>query len=178
MNPDVFASLRTQARLQLESPAGTPPLVAPKANRPRHDVTVVEAVIVGDAATAAHGVAVHDAATQVTVAALLEEPRTRDAVVPVEAPPIPVFEVVAPQALGALPRPDHGDLFFDFEGDPLHTEPPVPGEPTQWGIDYLFGWVDTREQYTALWAHSFADEKRALETVSYTHLTLPTILLV
>ncbi|HEY9308239.1 MAG TPA: AAA domain-containing protein [Microbacterium sp.] len=164
MNPDVFASLRTQARLQLESPAGTPPLVAPKAHRPRHDVTVVEAVIVGDAATAAHGVAVHDAATQVTVAALLEEPRTRDAVVPVEAPPIPVFEVVAPQALGALPRPDHGDLFFDFEGDPLHTEPPVPGEPTQWGIDYLFGWVDTREQYTALWAHSFAEEKRALET--------------
>ncbi|WP_127819243.1 AAA domain-containing protein, partial [Microbacterium sp. CPCC 204701] len=81
-----------------------------------------------------------------------------------DAPPVPVYEVVAPTALGALPRPDHGDLFFDFEGDPLHTEPPAPGEPTQWGIDYLFGWVDGQERYTALWAHSFADEKRALET--------------
>lgn len=117
MNPDTFAMLRTQARLQLESPAGTPPLEAP----PTHDA----------------------------------------------AAPIPTYRVVAPTALGALPRPDHGDLFFDFEGDPLHTEPNPPGregEPVQWGIDYLFGWVDTREQYTALWAHTFADEKRALET--------------
>lgn len=118
MNPDTFGMLRTQARLQLESPAGTPPLVAPV---PHHAV----------------------------------------------APPVPTYRVVAPPALGALPRPDHGDLFFDFEGDPLHTEPNPPGreaDPIQWGIDYLFGWVDTREQYTALWAHTFADEKRALET--------------
>ncbi|WP_169581897.1 MULTISPECIES: bifunctional RecB family nuclease/DEAD/DEAH box helicase [Microbacterium] len=117
MNPDTFGMLRTQARLQLESPAGTPPLVLPPE---KHD-----------------------------------------------APPVPTYRVVAPTALGALPRPDHGDLFFDFEGDPLHTEPNPPGregEPTQWGIDYLFGWVDSREEYTALWAHSFADEKRALET--------------
>jgi len=146
MNPDVFASLRTQARLQLESPAGTPPLIAPKP-APDRVAVVAETVIAADGATVAQG----------TVAALLEAPPA------VPAPPIPVFEVVAPTALGALPRPDHGDLFFDFEGDPLHTEPPAPGEPTQWGIDYLFGWVDTREQYTALWAHSFADEKRALE---------------
>jgi uncharacterized protein len=153
MNPDVFASLRTQARLQLESPAGTPPLVAPKPHQVRHEAVVVESALVADGAAAA----------QTTVAALLDAPGYEQ-VPPVEAPPIPVFEVVAPKALGALPRPDHGDLFFDFEGDPLHTEPPLPGEPTQWGIDYLFGWVDTREQYTALWAHSFADEKRALET--------------
>jgi uncharacterized protein len=118
MNPDTFGMLRTQARLQLDSPAGTPPLVAAPSD--------------------------HSA-----------------------APPLPTFEVVAPTALGALPRPDHGDLFFDFEGDPLHTEAPQPGregELTQWGIDYLFGWVDEREQYSALWAHTFADEKRALET--------------
>jgi len=153
MNPDVFASLRTQARLQLESPAGTPPLVAPKQHRVPHDVVVAEAAALSDAA----------AGVQTTVAAVLELPGETTGEAPV-APPIPVYEVVAPTALGALPRPDHGDLFFDFEGDPLHTEPPVPGEPTQWGIDYLFGWVDTREQYTALWAHSFADEKRALET--------------
>ncbi|KQR93961.1 MAG: TM0106 family RecB-like putative nuclease [Microbacterium ginsengisoli] len=76
-------------------------------------------------------------------------------------PPAPAYEVVSAAALGALPRPDHGDLFFDFEGDPLYTE--HTGGANVWGIDYLFGWVDTREQYSALWAHTFADEKRALE---------------
>jgi predicted RecB family nuclease len=123
MNPDTFAMLRTQARLQLESPAGTPALFPPPT-----------AVVEG-----------------------------RE---PVEPPPTPTYEVVAPTALGALPRPDHGDLFFDFEGDPLYTETPPPGreDTAEWGIDYLFGWVDDQEQYTALWAHSFADEKRALES--------------
>lgn len=142
MNPDVFASLRTQARLQLESPAGTPPLHPPKPAEETALVTGAVTIVDAEASVVA-------AAVQVAVAA---------------APPVPVFEVVAPKALGALPRPDHGDLFFDFEGDPLHTEPPLPGQPTQWGIDYLFGWVDGREQYTALWAHTFADEKQALET--------------
>ncbi|MFK4835732.1 AAA domain-containing protein [Microbacterium sp. ZW T2_14] len=160
MNPDVFGSLRTQARLQLESPAGTPPLVAPKARTAEPDVTAIEAATVAHAETlegAAAGVdGAQGSVAEGTLAVLLAEAAP--------APPIPVFEVVAPQALGALPRPDHGDMFFDFEGDPLHTEPPLPGQPTQWGIDYLFGWVDTREQYTALWAHSFAEEKRALET--------------
>ncbi|MBB2975964.1 uncharacterized protein FHX49_001531 [Microbacterium endophyticum] len=77
---------------------------------------------------------------------------------------VPTYEVVFPRGLGALPRPDHGDLFFDFEGDPLYTEHPTAENATLWGIDYLFGWVDTRERYTALWAHSFDEEKRALET--------------
>ncbi|SFS15188.1 uncharacterized protein SAMN04487846_3055 [Microbacterium sp. cf046] len=81
-------------------------------------------------------------------------------VAPGEAPPIPPYEVVAPTALEALPRPDLGDLFFDFEGDPLYTE----GAADVWGIDYLFGWIDMREQYSALWAHSFAQERVALET--------------
>ena len=71
MNPDTFAMLRTQARLQLSAPAGT-----------------------GQAA-----------------------PTDPD-----EPPAVPPYQVVAPTALGALPRPDPGDLFFDFEGDPLYTE--------------------------------------------------------
>ncbi|MDQ1124537.1 TM0106 family RecB-like putative nuclease [Microbacterium trichothecenolyticum] len=104
MGGDTFASLRTQARLQLDSPAGVPADDAP-----------------------AHAV--------------------------------PTFEVVAPKSLGVLPRPDHGDLFFDFEGDPLYTE----GVGEHWGIDYLFGWVDTRETYGALWAHTFDEERIALE---------------
>ncbi|HKT55818.1 MAG TPA: TM0106 family RecB-like putative nuclease [Microbacterium sp.] len=78
----------------------------------------------------------------------------------VPAPPaVPSYEVVFPKALGALPRPDTGDMFFDFEGDPLYTE----GDGKVWGIDYLFGWVDGVEQYSALWAHDFADEKAAFE---------------
>ncbi|WZH35104.1 MAG: TM0106 family RecB-like putative nuclease [Microbacterium enclense] len=104
MSADTFASLRTQARLQLDSPAGVP---------------------AADASTRA----------------------------------VPTFEVVAPKSLGVLPRPDHGDLFFDFEGDPLYTE----GAGEHWGIDYLFGWVDTREVYGALWAHTFDEERVALE---------------
>lgn len=112
MSGDTFTGLRTQAALQLSSPAG--------------------------------GI---EAATTTVL----------------DGPPVPTYEVVFPRAIGALPRPDRGDLFFDFEGDPLYTETPSPGSSAQWGIDYLFGWVDTDEQYTALWAHSFDDEKQALE---------------
>ena len=116
MSADTFAMLRTQARLQLESPAGVPD----------------PAPVASEQASA--------------------------------APAVPTYEVVFAKALGALPRPDHGDLFFDFEGDPLYSEPSTApgGTGTLWGIDYLFGWVDEREQYTALWAHDFAQEKQAL----------------
>jgi len=74
-------------------------------------------------------------------------------------PPAPKYEVALPAALAGLPRRDPGDLFFDFEGDPLYTE----GESGVWGIDYLFGWVDSACAYSALWAHDFAAEKQALE---------------
>lgn len=121
MSGDTFAGLRTQARLQLASPAGG---VDPSTS----------SGIEGGSGTF---------------------PAT---------PPVPTFEVVFPRAIGALPRPDRGDLFFDFEGDPLYTETPAAGSAPQWGIDYLFGWVDDDEQYTPLWAHSFADERHALET--------------
>lgn len=73
------------------------------------------------------------------------------------------FDVHYAPAIHTLPVPSHGDIFFDFEGDPLYTEPAAAGE-AHWGIDYLFGWVDNRDQYSALWAHTFAEERRALET--------------
>jgi uncharacterized protein len=76
---------------------------------------------------------------------------------------VPTFDVHYAQAIHTLPLPSHGDIFFDFEGDPLYTEPAPDGE-AHWGIDYLFGWVDNADQYSALWAHTFAEEKRALET--------------
>ncbi|WP_395245425.1 TM0106 family RecB-like putative nuclease [Agromyces sp. MMS24-K17] len=70
-------------------------------------------------------------------------------------PPVSVRDA---GALAAIPEPSPGDLFFDFEGDPLYTE----GDGTRWNLDYLWGMVDTAETYTAFWAHDFAEEKTAL----------------
>ena len=74
----------------------------------------------------------------------------------------PTYDVHYAAAIHTLPVPSHGDIFFDFEGDPLYTEPAPDGQ-THWGIDYLFGWVDNTDQYTALWAHDFAAEREAFE---------------
>lgn len=73
-------------------------------------------------------------------------------------PATPRFEVLDPRALDAIPAPDAGDVFFDFEGDPLHTEDGV-----HWGLDYLFGLVDDQAEFTAFWAHTIRDERVALE---------------
>ena len=69
-----------------------------------------------------------------------------------------VVEPHDPAALAAIPTPDPGDLFFDFEGDPLYR-----ASNGTWGIDYLFGMVDTAERFTPLWAHDLAEERLALE---------------
>jgi predicted RecB family nuclease len=66
------------------------------------------------------------------------------------------WRVVAPAALAAIPAPDPGDIFFDFEGDPLHQE------GTEWGLDYLFGLVEADETFRSFWAHDLAQEKQAL----------------
>lgn len=75
-------------------------------------------------------------------------------------PPVHVRDAAA---LHALPAPSPGDVYFDFEGDPLYTE----DDPTRWGLDYLFGMVDTAPEggvgaFTPYWAHSFAEERTAL----------------
>ncbi|CDK01454.1 Superfamily I DNA and RNA helicase and helicase subunits [Microbacterium sp. C448] len=88
-----------------------------------------------------------------------------------DAVPAPVYSVVDRAGLAALPPADPGDLFFDFEGDPLYTEGTGTGTGTgtgastgtEWGIDYLFGWVDESETFSRLWAHSFAEERLALQ---------------
>jgi predicted RecB family nuclease len=77
----------------------------------------------------------------------------------------PAYEVYNPVALGALPEPDEGDIFFDFEGDPLYSETAAgagPDAPVQWGLDYLFGLIETDGTFRAFWAHDFAEERRAL----------------
>ncbi|MGA9488805.1 MAG: TM0106 family RecB-like putative nuclease [Mycobacterium sp.] len=71
----------------------------------------------------------------------------------------PQYEVVDPQPLTLLPDPDEGDLFFDFEGDPLWT-----ADGVDWGLEYLFGVLEGGRSSTfhPLWAHDRADERRAL----------------
>jgi predicted RecB family nuclease len=68
----------------------------------------------------------------------------------------PAWRVIAPAALAAIPAPDAGDIFFDFEGDPLYRE----GDT--WGLDYLFGLIEADETFVPFWAHSFAEERQAL----------------
>ena len=69
----------------------------------------------------------------------------------------PPYEVADAQPLMVLPEPDKGDLFFDFEGDPLWT-----ADGREWGLEYLFGVLDTADDFRPLWAHDRADERRAL----------------
>ncbi|MDR6970966.1 uncharacterized protein J2W45_001276 [Leifsonia shinshuensis] len=91
-----------------------------------------------------------------TLDGLREQARLQLQAVPDSPPPVRVFN--AP-VLAVLPEPDPGDLFFDFEGDPLYTE----GAGERWNLDYLFGMVDQEEEFTAFWAHDFAAERVALE---------------
>ena len=74
----------------------------------------------------------------------------------------PAYEVYNPQALAALPLPDDGDIFFDFEGDPLYSEKTV-ADGAEWGLDYLFGLVEPDATFRAFWAHDYAEERIALE---------------
>ncbi|GMA33356.1 AAA domain-containing protein [Litorihabitans aurantiacus] len=69
-------------------------------------------------------------------------------------------EVVGAALLRSLPPPSTGDIYFDFEGDPMwSTSGGMEG-----GLEYLFGLVEESddEPYVAFWAHDRAQEKAAL----------------
>ena len=68
----------------------------------------------------------------------------------------PRWEISEHLAFAALPEPNDGDIFFDFEGDPLHQEGSV------WGLDYLFGLVEPDGSFRPFWAHDLAAERQAL----------------
>ncbi|WP_286219240.1 TM0106 family RecB-like putative nuclease [Paraoerskovia sediminicola] len=74
------------------------------------------------------------------------------------------WTVVDPGAVERLPAPSPGDIFFDFEGDPLWTD--AAGQ--DWGLDYLFGLVErptepgSRAPFHAFWAHDLTQERAAL----------------
>ncbi|MFZ0834513.1 MAG: TM0106 family RecB-like putative nuclease [Mycobacterium sp.] len=69
----------------------------------------------------------------------------------------PEFEVIDAEPLGALPATDDGDLFFDFEGDPLWT-----ADGVDWGLEYLFGVLERDGTFHPLWAHDRSGERAAL----------------
>ena len=62
------------------------------------------------------------------------------------------------KGFAALPPPDEGDVFFEFEGDPWVTDH---------GIEFRWGWVERGEdgswRYQSIWAHDPVREKAALE---------------
>ncbi|MFY0409706.1 TM0106 family RecB-like putative nuclease, partial [Solicola sp. PLA-1-18] len=73
----------------------------------------------------------------------------------------PIAEVVDEDALRALPAPSEGDVFFDFEGDPLWNG----GEADDWGLEYLFGALTPdgeRGTFRPWWAHDRIGERAAL----------------
>jgi predicted RecB family nuclease len=73
------------------------------------------------------------------------------------------YRVLPANTLAALPQPDPGDIFFDFESDPLWQE-----DAGGWGLEYLFGAVENpacdggRPPFRPFWAHNRAEEGRAL----------------
>ena len=73
------------------------------------------------------------------------------------------YKVVPENPLAELPPPSAGDIFFDFEGDPLWQE----SATGVWGLEYLFGVVEAPTGpgdpgvFRPFWAHSREAEKQA-----------------
>jgi len=79
------------------------------------------------------------------------------------------FDLFAPEVIGDLPAISVGDIFFDFEGDPLWAEMDgAPDNTADGGLEYLFGVVEaplepgTAPVFRPFWAHDRTQEKQAL----------------
>lgn len=77
------------------------------------------------------------------------------------------YRILPEHTLAAIPAPSPGDIFFDFEGDPLWQDP----ADGRWGLEYLFGVVEqpaagpgasAEPSFRPFWAHSRAEERTAL----------------
>lgn len=83
------------------------------------------------------------------------------------------FKVLPENALAAIPAPSPGDIFFDFEGDPLWQDPGTG----KWGLEYLFGVIEApatdarpadKPVFRPFWAHSRHEERQAfLDFLAY-----------
>ncbi|MFD1211914.1 TM0106 family RecB-like putative nuclease [Arthrobacter sp. GCM10027362] len=73
------------------------------------------------------------------------------------------YRVLPSNTLAELPQPDPGDIFLDFESDPLWQD-----GAGGWGLEYLCGVVENPSHphghppFRAFWAHSREEEARAL----------------
>ncbi|MFE8887658.1 TM0106 family RecB-like putative nuclease [Pseudarthrobacter enclensis] len=74
------------------------------------------------------------------------------------------YTVLPGHAIGSLPAPSAGDIFFDFEGDPLWQDAATGA----WGIEYLFGVIEAPVAGAAgdpvfrpFWAHTRSGERKA-----------------
>ncbi len=72
-----------------------------------------------------------------------------------QAPTRTLLEPQPAQGLLRLPAPSAGDLYLDFEGDPLSGDGA--------GLEYLAGLGDRTGRFAALWAHDAAEERRMVE---------------
>ncbi|MDT5179075.1 MAG: hypothetical protein QOJ95_3273 [Mycobacterium sp.] len=108
--------------------------------------------------TTVHALAEHDGAVPElsarTVTALVAQARLQVADRVDGKPP---YRVVDAQPLMVLPDANKGDLFFDFEGDPLWT---LNGR--EWGLEYLWGVLTVADEFTPYWAHDRPSERQAL----------------
>jgi predicted RecB family nuclease len=80
------------------------------------------------------------------------------------------YAVIPDNTLAELPPPSKGDIFFDFEGDPLWQE----SATGVWGLEYLFGVIEapvdagTPGVFRPFWAHTREAEKQAfLDFLAY-----------
>ncbi len=72
------------------------------------------------------------------------------------------YAVLPQNILAELPPPSPGDIFFDFEGDPLWQD----NATGVWGLEYLFGVIEApagpgAPVFRPFWAHNRAAEKQA-----------------
>ncbi len=129
-------------------------------------IATIDALAVGDAAVAGIGTATVEKLRAQARLQVAQQPPGPGA--PGTAPGAVRHEIHATAAIAALPAPDPGDVFFDFEGDPLWSEDGGAGEDA-WGLEYLFGVVEAptaagaEPVFRPFWAHDRAQEKQALE---------------
>ena len=88
-----------------------------------------------------------------TFTKLREQARVQNETRTAQKPIYELLELIENTGFYNLPEPSDGDIYLDFEGDPLV-------EPS--GLEYLFGWVFQKE-YHCIWVSNLEEEKAALE---------------
>lgn len=87
-----------------------------------------------------------------TFTKLREQARIQNETRIAQEPKYEILELIENTGFYNLPEPSDGDIYLDFEGDPLV-------EPS--GLEYLFGWV-FQSKYYCIWVSNLEEEKNAL----------------